>query len=265
MASSATEAGVGPLLREWRQRRHRSQLELALDAGVSARHISFVETGRSNPSREMVMGLAANLEVPLRERNELLIAAGYAPEFRQLAYEDPGLAPVRAAIEQLLSAHDPYPAVVVDRHWELVTANQGLGMLLEGVAPELLEPPANALRISLHPQGMAPRIVNLGEWADHILRRLERHLRLTGDPAIAGLLEELSAYPGTEWEGEEASEHDVFVPLRMRGADGEELSFFGTIATFGTAVDVTVAELSIESFFPADAATAAATRAWAPR
>lgn len=264
--ASTTEAGVGPLLREWRQRRHRSQLELALDAGVSARHISFVETGRSNPSREMVMGLAANLEVPLRERNELLIAAGYAPEYRQLAYEDPDLAPVREAIEQVLSAHDPYPAVVVDRHWELVTANRGLGMLTEGVAPHLLEPPANALRISMHPDGMAPRILNLGEWRAHTIGRLRRQLRLTGDPAIAGLLEELSGYPGSDGEeGVTPSEHDVFVPLRVRGPEGEELSFFGTIATFGTAVDVTVAELSIESFFPADDATAAATRAWAPR
>jgi transcriptional regulator with XRE-family HTH domain len=266
MASTATSAGVGPLLREWRQRRHRSQLELALDSGVSARHISFLETGRSNPSREMVIGLASNLEVPLRERNELLLAAGYAPEYRQLAYEDPDLAPVREAIEQVLSAHDPYPAVVVDRHWELVAANRGLGILTGGVASHLLEAPANALRISMHPEGMAPRIVNLGEWRAHTLRRLERQLRLTGDPAVAGLIDELESYPGPDVEEHGAgTAHDVFVPLRIRGPKDEELSFFGTIATFGTAVDVTVAELSIESFFPADAATAAATRAWAPR
>jgi transcriptional regulator with XRE-family HTH domain len=258
MASAATESGVGPLLREWRRRRHRSQLELALDAGVSARHISFLETGRANPSREMVIGLAANLEVPLRERNELLIAAGFAPEYRQLAYEDPGLAPIREAIEQVLSAHDPYPAVVVDRHWELVAANRGLSIFTAGVAPHLLEPPANALRISLHPEGMAPRINNLGEWRAHTLRRLERQLRLTGDPAVSGLIEELSSYPGPDPADVPESEHDVFVPLRVRGPKDEELSFFGTIATFGTAVDVTVAELSIESFFPADATTIAA-------
>lgn len=257
--ASTTSAGVGPLLREWRQRRHRSQLELALEAGVSARHISFLETGRSNPSREMVIGLASELEVPLRERNELLVAAGFAPEYRQLAYEDPDLAPVREAIEQVLAAHDPYPAVVVDRHWELVTANRGLAILTEGVAPHLLEPPANALRISLHPEGMAPRIRNLGEWRGHTLRRLDRQLRLTGDPAIAGLRDELLSYPGPEPEGAAAEpEHEVFVPLRVLGPGEEELSFFGTIATFGTAVDVTVAELSIESFFPADAATAEA-------
>jgi transcriptional regulator with XRE-family HTH domain len=265
MATSVTSPGVGPLLREWRQRRHRSQLELALEAGVSARHISFLETGRSNPSREMVIGLASELEVPLRERNELLIAAGYAPEYRQLAYEDPDLAPVRGAIEQVLSAHDPYPAVVVDRHWELVAANRGLGLLTEGVAPHLLEAPANALRISMHPEGMAPRIVNLGEWRAHTLRRLERQMRLTGDPAIAGLIDELVSYPGPDPADQPETGHGVFVPLRVRGPKDEELRFFGTIATFGTAVDVTVAELSIESFFPADDATAAATRAWAPR
>src|SRR6201991_2680714 len=264
--STTTEAGVGPLLREWRQRRHRSQLELALDAGVSARHISFVETGRSNPSREMVIGLAANLEVPLRERNELLIAAGYAPEYRQLAYEDPALGPVRAAIDQVLAAHDPYPALVVDHHWELITGNRGLGLLTEGAAPHLLEPPANALRLALHPEGLPRRNTNLGEWRHHVLSRLERHWRLTGDPALGALLEELRAYPGEEVdEAELAAAHDVFIPYRMRDGDGTELSFVGTIATFGTALDVTVAELSIESFFPADDVTAAACRAWAPR
>jgi transcriptional regulator with XRE-family HTH domain len=260
MASSATAPGVGPLLREWRQRRHRSQLELALDAGVSARHISFLETGRSRPSREMVIGLASQLEVPLRERNELLLAAGFAPEYRALAYEDPELEPVRTAVEQVLAGHDPYPALVVDRHWELVTANQGLGVLLHGVAPHLLEPPANAMRIALHPEGMAPQILNLEEWRPHILHRLARQARLTGDPAIGELHDELAGYSGPVAEDWRAPAHEVFIPLRLRAADGAELSFFSTVSTFGTAVDVTVAELSIESFFPADAATAAALR-----
>jgi transcriptional regulator with XRE-family HTH domain len=265
-SQAATATGVGPLLREWRQRRRRSQLELALEAGVSARHISFLETGRSNPSREMVIGLADNLEVPLRDRNELLIAAGFAPEYRELAYEDPDLGPVRAAIEQVLAGHDPYPALVVDRHWEMITANRGLGLLTEGVAPHLLEPPANALRIALHPEGLPPRMLNLGEWRRHILERLERHARVGGDPALATLLEELRGYPGeAAAAATEPAAHDVFVPLRVRGLEGEELSFFGTIATFGTALDVTVAELSIESFFPADDVTAAACRAHAPR
>ncbi len=265
-AATAPPTGVGPLLREWRRRRRRSQLELALEAGVSARHISFLETGRSNPSREMVIGLAANLEMPLRDRNELLIAAGYAPEYRELAYEDPDLEPVRAAIDQVLAGHDPYPALVVDRHWELVTANRGLGLLTAGVAPHLLEPPANALRLALHPEGLPPKMLNLGEWRHHILARLERHARVSGDPALATLLEELRGYPGEEVdEATVTAAHDVFVPFRMRAEDGTELSFFGTISTFGTALDVTVAELSIESFFPADDATAAACRAFAPR
>jgi transcriptional regulator with XRE-family HTH domain len=265
-AATAPKTGVGPLLREWRRRRRRSQLELALEAGVSARHLSFLETGRSNPSRKMVIDLAANLELPLRDRNELLIAAGYAPEYRELAYEDPDLEPVRAAIDQVLAGHDPYPALVVDRHWELITANRGLGLLTEGVAPHLLEPPVNALRLALHPEGLPPRMLNLAEWRHHILTRLERHRRLSGDPALAALLEELRGYPGEEAdEATLGAAHDVFVPFRMRGREGEELTFFGTIATFGTALDVTVAELSIESFFPADDVTAAACRAYAPR
>jgi transcriptional regulator with XRE-family HTH domain len=266
--ATASPTGVGPLLREWRHRRRRSQLELALEAGVSARHISFLETGRSNPSREMVIGLADNLEMPLRDRNELLIAAGFAPEYRELAYEDPDLEPVRAAIEQVLAGHDPYPALVVDRHWELVTANRGLGLLTDGVAPHLLEPPANAMRIALHPEGLAPRILNFGEWRDNILRRIERQSRLTGEEAMAELGAELAAYPVPDagvYAAKAEHDQDVFMPLLLRGFDGEELNFFSTVATFGTAVDVTVAELSIESFFPADDLTAAACRAYAPR
>jgi transcriptional regulator with XRE-family HTH domain len=258
---TAPDSGVGPLLRDWRRRRHRSQLDLALEAGVSARHISFVETGRSRPSRGMVLGLAENLEVPLRDRNQMLLAAGFAPEYRELIYEDPALAPVRAAVEEVLTAHDPYPALVVDRHWELIAANAGLGRLLEGVAPELLEPPVNALRASLHPDGLAPRILNLGEWRHHVLARLERVHRNTGDAAIATLLAELRDYPGGGEGATRAPAHDVFVPLRLRTIGGEEIAFFGLISTFGTAVDLTVAELALESFFPLDDAT----RAWASR
>ncbi|HEY2053857.1 MAG TPA: helix-turn-helix transcriptional regulator [Solirubrobacterales bacterium] len=265
--ATAPPTGVGPLLREWRHRRRRSQLELALDAGVSARHISFLETGRSNPSREMVVGLATNLEMPLRDRNELLIAAGYAPEYRELAYEDPDLEPVRTAIDQVLAGQDPYPALVVDRHWELITANRGLGLVTDGVAPHLLEPPANTMRVALHPEGMAPRILNWAEWRRHVLHRIERQARLTGEAAMAELHEELAAYPAPDGEDRSGTspDHDVFMPLLLRGLDGEVLNFFSTVATFGTAVDVTVAELSIESFFPVDDATAAACRAFAPR
>jgi transcriptional regulator with XRE-family HTH domain len=267
VVSSQTVTGVGPLLREWRHRRRRSQLELALEAGVSARHISFLETGRSNPSREMVIGLATNLEMPLRDRNELLIAAGYAPEYRELAYEDPDLEPVRAAIDEVLAAHDPYPALVVDRQWELVTANRGMGLLTAGVAPHLLEPPANVMRLALHPEGMAPRILNWDDWRSKIVGRIERQARLTGEPAMAELRDELAAY--TAPQGTDLSTagvgHDVFTPLLLRGPEGETLNFFSTVAIFGTAVDITVAELSIESFFPADDITAAACRAFAPR
>ena len=267
-AATAPRTGVGPLLREWRHRRRRSQLELALEAGVSARHISFLETGRSNPSREMVIGLADNLEMPLRDRNELLIAAGFAPEYRELAYEDPDLEPVRAAIDQVLAGQDPYPALVVDRHWELVTGNRGLGLLTAGVGPHLLEPPANAMRIALHPEGMGSRILNFGEWRHRILERIERQSRLTGEAAMAELHEELAALPvpeGGEYAATAEHDHDVFMPLLLRGLEGEELNFFSTVATFGTAVDVTVAELSIESFFPVDDVTAAACRAFVPR
>jgi MmyB-like transcription regulator ligand binding domain len=217
----------------------------------------------------MVIGLAANLDLPLRDRNELLIAAGFAPEYRELAYEDPALEPVRAAIDQVLAAHDPYPALVVDRHWEMITANRGLGLLTEAVAPHLLEPPANAMRIALHPEGMAPRILNWSEWRHHVLRRIDRQSRLTGEPAMVEMSEELAAFPAPTGEvdqsGDAEIDHDVFMPLLLRGPEGKVLNFFSTVATFGTAVDVTVAELSIESFFPADDVTAAACRAWAPR
>jgi transcriptional regulator with XRE-family HTH domain len=256
MAIADTAPQVGPLLREWRVRRRLSQLELALEAGVSARHVSFIETGRSNPSADMVLRLAGKLDVPLRESNRLLLAAGYAPRYGALAFEAPEMDPVRRAIDRLLAAHDPYPAVVVDRHWELIAANQGAGLLTAGAAPELLEPPVNALRLALHPDGVARRILNLAEWRVHILERLERQARLTGDPALDALLAELRGYPGGE--SHDPREHDVFVPLRIAGPGGEELRFLSTVATFGTAVDVTAAELAIESFFPADDATAAA-------
>jgi transcriptional regulator with XRE-family HTH domain len=263
-AASADRPPVGTLLREWRLARRRSQLDLALDAGVSARHLSFVETGRSRPSREMVLLLADQLDVPLRDRNHLLLAAGYAPVYGRRALDHPDMAPVRDAIDRLLRGHEPFPAAVVDRTWNLVAANHGIGLLTQGVAAHLLEPPANALRLALHPEGMAPRIANLAEWRAHLLDGVNRQFALTGDPALAELHEELRGYPGG---GDDAchrlpAEADIFVPLRLRSPYGE-LSFFGTVATFGTAVDANVAELAIESFFPADAATAEAVRAHA--
>jgi transcriptional regulator with XRE-family HTH domain len=251
---------VGPLLRDWRLRRRLSQLDLALEAGVSARHLSFVETGRSRPSAEMVLHLTERLSVPLRERNRLLLAAGHAPVFEQRDLDDPEMAPIRQTLQQILDGHEPYPAVVVDGAWEMVAANSAVGLLTEGVAPDLLEPPLNVLRVSLHPDGLAPRIANLGEWRAHLLDRLRRQIALTADPALKTLLDELLGYPGPEERERADAAHDLAVPLRLRSGGGE-LTFISTIATFGTAVEVTASELSIESFFPADRATEEALRA----
>jgi transcriptional regulator with XRE-family HTH domain len=263
MAVTAAAAGVrdarppvGELLRAWRQRRSLSQLELALNADVSSRHVSFLETGRARPSREMVLHLAEHLEVPLRERNGLLLAAGYAPQYGERRLEMPEMAPVREALERFLRAHEPYPAVVIDRHYNLVSGNDAVGLLTDGVAPDLLEPPANTLRATLHPSGMAPRIVNLEEWSGHLLHRLRRQASVTGDPELERLHEELSTYPGVSTEApDEIGGAEIVLPLRLREGN-EELAFFGTVSTFGTAVDITLAELSIEAFYPANARTA---------
>jgi transcriptional regulator with XRE-family HTH domain len=254
MATAAAGAGVGPLLRDWRKRRRLSQLDLALDAGVSARHVSFVETGRSRPSADMVLQLADRLEVPLRNRNQLLLAAGHAPVFEQHDLEDPEMAPVRQAIDLILSGHEPYPAVVIDRSWEMLGANRSVALLTAGVAPDLLEPPVNVLRLALHPEGMAPRIANLGEWRGHLLDRLDRQIALTADPALVTLRDEVSGYPGPRHVP--GGEPEIAVPLRL-ATDAGELAFISTVSTFGTAVEITASELSIESFFPADEVTAA--------
>jgi transcriptional regulator with XRE-family HTH domain len=255
---AAPDARIGSLLRDWRRRRRLSQLDLSLEAGVSARHLSFVETGRSRPSREMVLHLAERLEVPLRDRNQLLLAAGYAPAYAERGLDAPEMAPVREAVELVLEGHEPYPAAAVDRGWNLVAANRGIAVLTDGVAAELLAPPANVLRVSLHPDGMAPRIANLGQWRAHLLERLARQVAVTGDAGLAALHEELLGYPSP---GDDAHPvpggPEIAVPLRLRTAQGE-LAFLSTVTTFGTAVDVTVAELAVESFFPADAGTAAA-------
>jgi transcriptional regulator with XRE-family HTH domain len=252
---------VGELLRQWRERRRLSQLALALEAEISTRHLSFLETGRSQPSREMILRLAEPLDVPLRERNQLLVAAGYAPVYPETALEAPPMAAVRAAVRQVLTAHEPYPAVVVDRAWTLVDANASAVLLTADVAPALLAPPANVLRASLHPHGLAPRIINLGEWRAHLFGRLRRQIALTADAGLAHLYDELRAYPcdQPEPEIEMPGPGDIVVPLRVRHGDGE-LAFLSTIATFGTPLDITVAELAIEAFYPADPATAAILR-----
>ena len=241
-----------------------SQLDLSVEAQVSSRHLSFVETGRSRPSRELVLHLAEHLEVPLRDRNALLLAAGYAPVFRETALDAAEMSPVRAALDKVLAAHEPFPAVIVDRQWDLVVANRpALTILTEGVAPTLLSPPANALRVSLHPDGLAPRIRNLPEYSAHVMSRLRRQASVSGDPALHRLWAELRGYPGVYEEPPEQPGVAglLFVPLHLDMASGQTISLFSTVATFGTALDITVAELAIESFFPADAASEEALRA----
>jgi transcriptional regulator with XRE-family HTH domain len=252
---------VGELLRGWRERRRLSQLELSNEAEVSTRHISFVETGRSTPSRELVLHLAERLEIPLRERNRLLLAAGYAPVYGETALDAPRMAAARAAVRQVLTGHEPYPAIVLDRAWHLVDANASVSLLTDLVAPELLAPPANVLRASLHPRGLAPHIANLGEWRAHLLARLRRQVDLSGDGDLAELAKELEGYPGGGPEPvvELPGPGEIVVALRLRHPAGE-LAFFSTVATFGTPLDVTLAELSIESFYPADERTAALLR-----
>lgn len=254
--------GFGPVLREWRARRHLSQLALALNAGVSQRHLSFVELGRAHPSREMVLRLAAQLDLPLRERNRFLLAAGYAPVFAERALDDPALAGARLAVERVLQGHEPYPAIAVDRRWNLLAANRAFERMVEGVAPALLEAPANVLRLTLHPDGLAGRILNLPEWRAQLLDYLDRQAAATGDATLIALLEELRAYPGPRRTDAppDADGGGVFVPLRL-ASEGGVLSLISTVTVFATPVDVTLAELVLECFFPADAATAERLRA----
>jgi len=258
---------VGELLRDWRQRRRMSQLLLAAEADISTRHLSFVESGRALPSREMVMHLAERLDVPLRARNMLLVAAGYAPLFRERPLTDPQLTAAREAVELVLKGHEPYPALAIDRHWTIVTANRALAPLLGAASEALLAPPVNALRLSLHPDGIASSIVNWHAWRAHVLARLQRQIDVSGDETLAALRDELAGYPTPP--GAESPEADsnatlnqIAVPLRLRTPLGV-LSFFSTTTVFGTPVDVTLSELAIEAFFPADPQTAAALRAYA--
>lgn len=245
---------VGELLRDWRQRRHLSQLDLAGLADISSRHLSFMETGRSVPSRAMLLRLSDRLDVPLRERNQLFVAAGFAPVYGERRLDDPALQDARRAIDMVLRGHEPYPALAIDRHWRMQAANRAVAPFLKGVAPQLLEPPVNVLRLSLHPEGVAPRIVNLGEWRAHLLQRLRQQVEGTGDPVLEALLQELLAYPAPKHE--EAPNPAAFVvPMRLRTEVGE-LAFLSTTTVFGTPVEVTLSELAIESFFPADAKTA---------
>lgn len=258
MAVVARAPHAGQLLREWRARRNLSQFQLASNSAVSARHLSFIETGRARPSREMVLHLADRLEIPLRERNRLLLAAGFAPVFRERSLDSDEMASVREALNRFLAAHEPYPALVLDRHWNLVLANAAVAPLLEGIAAGLREPPANALRATLHPDGMAPRILNFDEWSAHLVHRLRREIALAGDEQLEALLAEVLGYPNVRSDppaADAAAAAEIVLPLHLRHGSGR-LSFFSTLTTFGTAADVTLAELAIEAFYPADAETA---------
>lgn len=251
-----TGADVGGLLREWRQRRRMSQLHLALEAGVSQRHLSFLESGRALPSREMVLTLAESLSVPLRQRNRLLLAAGYAPSFPERALGDPALKPAMEAVQRVLDGHAPNPALAIDGHWTMLAANSAVAPLLDLVEDKaLLAPPANALRVSLHPRGLAPHIVNLAEWRAHVLEKLRRLNEQVGEPVLAELERELASYPGARRAPGRVSADGIAVPFRLRLGE-TELSFITTTTVFGAPLDVTLSELAIESFFPADEATA---------
>lgn len=245
------------MLREWRERRRLSQLDLSIQAEISTRHLSFVETGRSKPTPEMILRLTEQLEIPLRERNSLLLAGGYAPAYPEHGFNDPQLSAVRAALRQVLGGHEPYPAVVVNRWWEMLDANASIGLFTAGVAPFLLESPVNVLRLSLHPDGVAPRIANLPQWRAHLLTQLQHRARAMGDQRLQELHDELLAYPGGLAETPSAT--NVVLPMQFRHGD-TILSFFSITAAVGTATDVTVEELAIESFHPADAETAEALR-----
>lgn len=247
----------GHLLREWRARRHRSQLDLALEANISTRHLSFLETGRSQPSREMLLHLAEQLAIPLRERNVLLVAAGFAPIFPERALDDPALQAARMAIDQVLAGHEPYPALAIDRHWTLVAHNAAILPLMAGLPAELLQPPVNVLRASLHPAGLAPRIANLAEWRGHLFARLRRQIDLTADPVLINLLAELQQYPGgaRSTTSAERAYGEVAVPFELI-TDSGTLAFLSTTMVFGTPIDITLSELALEFFFPANTATA---------
>jgi transcriptional regulator with XRE-family HTH domain len=263
MTAVSSPPAIGHLLRDWRERRRLTQLELALDAGISTRHLSFVETGRSRPGRELLLRILEQLEIPFREQNRLLLASGHAPAFPERALGDPELQPVREALDQVLAGHEPHPAVVFDRAWDYVAANSAMRGLIGGleIDPALLEPPINVLRVSFHPRGLAPLIINLGRWRTHLGQRLERQVAVSGDPALAALLEEVAGYPIPADEPDPAPgpvARELLGPVRFRARGGGELSFFGMFATFDTPFEVTTSELAMELLFPADRVTAEA-------
>lgn len=257
---TALTEGIGPLLRGWREQRRLSQLELALRAGSSARHISFIETGRSRPSEEMVLRLAEHLDVPVRERNSLLLAAGYAPRYPETPLDDPAMGALREGLERLIQGYEPYPAVILDATYTVHAANRGIAMLLDGIPEHLLAPPLNAMRLTLHPEGLAPKIRNLREWRGHLLHQMERQIALRRSETLHALYEEVAGYPFPESPSSEGAAEPpepvplIALPMQIEH-DGRVLSFISSISTFNTPMDVTVAELAVETFLPADPAT----------
>lgn len=249
-------APVGEQLREWRSRRRMSQLDLALDTEISTRHLSFIETGRSKPSVPMLHRLADRLEVPHRARNAMLLAAGFSPEYQERPLDSAEMVGMRAIVDHVLRGHEPYPAIAVDRHWNMVAANSAIGILIEQIAPALLAPPVNVLRLALHSDGLAPQIVNYGEWRDHILTRLDLQIEASADSGLVALREELGGY---DWQANDDASgpvNGIAVPLLLDTIVGR-IAFVSTVTIFGTPVDITLSELAIEAFFPADAESAA--------
>jgi transcriptional regulator with XRE-family HTH domain len=254
---SAAIRPIGAQLRQWRERRHRTQLDLALDAGISPRHLSFVETGRSRPGADVILRLAEQLEIPFRERNGLLLAAGHAPAFPHRALHDPQMESIRAVLDLVLARHEPYPAMVIDRHWNLVAANQAASVLAGVIDASLLTAPINVMRAGLHPRGLARWIVNLEQVRNYFTSRLQAQVALTADPKLAALLDEINSYPSPH-DSERASHPPGDLgagPIRVRAPDGSELSFFGMFATFDAPFDVASSELAIELAYPADPLT----------
>lgn len=257
-------APLGEQLREWRSRRRMSQMDLALDTEISTRHLSFIETGRARPSAAMIERIADCLEVPHRARNALLLAAGYAPEYRELALDTEEMAAMKAIVDHVLTGHEPYPALAVDRHWNMIAANAAVSILTEQVAPSLLEAPANVLRIALHPDGLAPQIVNYGEWREHILHRLDLQIEASADPGLAALRDELAGYDRQANDNETQAANSIAVPLVLDTVVGR-ISFVSTVTIFGTPVDITLSELAIEAFYPADRQSADLLHSLQPR
>lgn len=258
----ATRRSFGDHLRHWRQHRRLSQLALAGEAQVSTRHLSYVETGRASPSRDMVLRLAQRLDVPLRERNAWLVAAGYAPMYREHALDDPAMATARAAVQRILHSHEPWPALAMDRHWNLVLHNRLVPLFLQGLPAHLLQPPVNVLRLSLHPEGLAPRIANLGQWRTHLMQRLRQQIASTGDEGLSSLLAELAGYPQPQTQTQRHLDGEylgVLMPFEFQ-TDAGLLRLISTTTVFGSAVDITLQELALETFFPADDATAQTLR-----